>query len=119
MPRIRRDGKKAVNSRDKGARFERAISELLRDHGWDARRGQQFSGGGDSPDVVHSIPNLHIEAKAVENLNLYKAMEQAQKDAKWGDIPSVWHKKNGKEVLVTITAKDFLELMDKIHLGEL
>ena len=34
-----------INSRDKGARYERHIAEVLRDHGFEAERGCQHSGG--------------------------------------------------------------------------
>ena len=68
-----------INSRDKGARFERQVAEYLREKGYTARRGQQFSGSPDSPDVVSNFP-FHIEAKAVEKLNLDKAFQQAVDD---------------------------------------
>ena len=32
----------AINSRAKGARFERTLAGKLRDHGYDCRRGQQY-----------------------------------------------------------------------------
>jgi Holliday junction resolvase len=42
-----------INSRAKGARAERECAkELERLFGCSARRGQQFSGSSDSPDVV-------------------------------------------------------------------
>lgn len=34
-----------MNSRNKGKRGEREFAALLREHGFDARRGQQFAGG--------------------------------------------------------------------------
>ena len=119
MPRIRKDGKKVINSRAKGADFERKIANILKEHGWDARRGQQFSGGSGSPDVVHSIPDAHFELKAVENLNLYAAMEQASKDAGPLKSPIVIHKKNKKPILVTMGLEDYLKLVEKAHIGDL
>jgi len=97
-----------INSRDKGARFEREVAAWFRDSllDPDARRGQQFAGGTDSPDVV--LPNmewLHIEAKHVEKLNIYKAMEQAKRDAGEGKIPTVFMRKNGEEMLVVLPAR--------------
>ena len=64
-----------INSKQKGARFEREIAEHLREKGFEARRGIQFRGGEDSPDVISNFP-LHIEAKHVEKLNLANALEQ-------------------------------------------
>ena len=45
-------GKPKINSRQKGARGERQWRDELRANGYVARRGQQFSGSADSPDVV-------------------------------------------------------------------
>jgi Holliday junction resolvase len=105
--------KKKINSRAKGARGERELSKVLRDHGWDARRGQQFSGSPDSPDVVSNLP-YQIECKRVESLNLYKALEQATKDAEGsGKPPIVCHKKNGKDWVVILNLNDFLQLVEK------
>jgi hypothetical protein len=49
------DGSRAtprVNSRQKGARGERQWRDELRADGYEARRGQQFCGSAESPDVV-------------------------------------------------------------------
>jgi len=95
-----------INSRDKGARFERQVAEYLREKGYTARRGQQFSGSPDSPDVVSNFP-FHIEAKAVEKLNLDKDFQQAVDDG--GDKPPcVIHKKNRKPLLITMKLDDFI-----------
>jgi Holliday junction resolvase len=51
-----------MNSRNKGKVGEREFASLLREHGFDARRGQQFSGSPDSPDVVSdALAWLHFE----------------------------------------------------------
>ena len=82
----------AKNSRTKGKVGELEVAALLRDYGFEARRGQQFSGGSDSPDVVHSIPNVHLEVKRVEAFSLYPALEQADRDRDNGEIPVVFHR---------------------------
>mgnify|MGYP007029125919 FL=1 len=58
-----------INSRSKGARYERELSKYLSENGFPARRGQQFAGGSDSPDVVSDEFPFHIEAKHVPALN--------------------------------------------------
>lgn len=99
----------AVNSRDKGKRGELELAEELRKFGYDARRGQQFKGGADSPDVVCAgLEDFHIEAKRVERTDLYGWMAQAQRDAAEGKTPIVAHKKNRKGWLVIMTLEDFL-----------
>src|SRR5438552_15891275 len=76
-----------MNSREKGKRGERQWRDELRAQGFQARRGQQFSGSPDSPDVVcEQLRWIHFEVKAVERLNIEEAMEQARKDAGKSEI---------------------------------
>jgi len=100
-----------VNSRAKGARCERELAAKLREMGFkNARRGQQFKGTPDSPDIADAIPGVHIESKAVEALNVHKALAQATEDAGQGEIPMVCHKKNRTRWLATIYLDDLLHL---------
>ena len=103
--------KRKINSRAKGCRAERAWAAKCRDEGFDARRGQQFSGSPDSPDVVcDDLDFLRFEVKHVERLNVYNAMQQAADDA--GDrMPVVAHKRNHHDWLVTMTADDWFKLI--------
>ena len=101
-------------SKNKGKVGEREVAKLIQSHGFSAKRGVQFQGGEDSPDVVSSLP-CHIEVKRTETLSLYKAMEQAIEDSKGSEeFPTVWHRRNGQEWLVILNANDFLELLKKI-----
>lgn len=104
-----------LHSRNKGKRGEREVRDLFIAAGWDARRGQQFAGSPDSPDViVPQLKDYHCEVKFVENLNLYKAMEQAVKDG--GDKkPLVFHRKSHTPWLVTLNAELFLKLLSDAH----
>ncbi len=56
------------------------------------------------------LSGIHIEAKAVERLNIYEAIEQAKRDAREDEIPAVFHKKNRQEVLVTMPFNGFMRL---------
>jgi|TARA_Y100000310_G_scaffold132889_1_gene131845 hypothetical protein len=94
-------------SREKGKRGELEAARFLREHGFEARRGRQFQGGQDSPDVVHSVPGLHLEVKRVESLSLYPAMEQAREDAVEDDVPAVLHRRNRQGWLIIMDADDF------------
>lgn len=101
-------------SRQKGKRGEReAAAELGSLLGCDARRGVQFQGGPDSPDVVLDGVNIHVEAKRVEALNLYAAIEQARDDA-GGKVPIVWHRRNGKPSVVIVETSRLVELCNEI-----
>lgn len=98
-----------MNSRDKGKRGELELSHKLQDYGYSTRRGQQFCGLEGDADVV-GLPGIHIECKRVEKLNLYDAMSQAKRDAKDNEKPTVFHRKNNCEWLVTMRLDDWVEL---------
>ena len=98
-------------SRQKGKRGEReAAAELGQLLGVDARRGVQYQGGPDSPDVVLDGVNVHVECKRTETLSIYTAIEQATADA-GGKVPIVWHRRNGKPSLVIVETARLLELV--------
>lgn len=102
-------------SREKGKRGEReAAAELGPIFGCDARRGVQYQGGPDSPDVVLSGVNVHVEAKRVESLNLYKALEQAKSDAMPGKVPIVWHRRNGKPSVIVVETAMLMQLAKEV-----
>lgn len=99
----------AINSKQKGARFERELASKLREHGYDTRRTAQYCGNtGDAADVV-GLPYIHIEAKHQERMQLYEWMAQAKRDAK-GGLPAVFHKKNYAPILVTMEFDDWMTL---------
>ncbi len=102
-----------TNSIQKGKAGEREFANYLKSFGIEARRGQQFSGGGDSPDVVHSLPGIHFEVKRVERFKLWDAMEQAETDRREGDIPVVAHRANRRDWVVVLYAEDFINLVKK------
>lgn len=107
----------AVNSKQKGARFERSLAGKLREHGYDCRRGQQYSGANGDADVV-GLPGLHIEAKHREKMQLYDWMAQAKRDSEGtGSLPAVFHKKNNAPILVTMELDDFMEIYREYEAG--
>lgn len=101
-------------SRNKGKVGERELAAALRAEGFEsARRGQQYSGSETSADVV-GLPGIHIECKRVEKLNIYEAVEQAQRDAgDSGELPVVFHRRNRKPWLVTMPLSDWMILYRK------
>ena len=111
-----------MNSREKGKRGERQWRDELRANGYAARRGQQFSGSPDSPDVIcDGLPWAHFEVKVAERLDIYAAMEQARRDARRSreqraesrnsdgaegqKVPIVAHRRNFWPWLVTMDAE--------------
>lgn len=103
-----------MNSRQKGAAGERELANLLKEYGYDTRRGQQYSGANGDADVV-GIPGLHIECKRVEKLNLDAALDQSKRDARKGEMPVVIHRKNRQEWKVTLSLKDFMKLYKEVE----
>ena len=111
----------AVNSKQKGARFERSLARIFREYGYDeARRTAQYCGNtGEASDVV-GLPGLHIEAKHQETMRLYEWMSQAKRDAEAGGenrLPAVFHKKNNADVLVTMRLDDFMNIYREWEAG--
>ena len=134
-----------MNSREKGKRGERQWRDELRANGYAARRGQQFAGSADSPDVVcEQLRWIHFEVKAVERLNIEDAMEQARRDcqaqngkrerqttspgplspcgegndARMQKVPIVAHRRSFRPWLVTMTAETFFRLLRGDFTGE-
>lgn len=104
-----------MNSRDKGKRGEREWAAFLREHfGLDAKRGVQYAGSPNSPDVQGGWEGTHPEVKRVENLDLPKAVEQAVRDSGIGQIPYVAHRKNNAPWLITIRAEDLALFMARL-----
>lgn len=105
-----------MNSRRKGAVGEREIAKYLREHGYDAHRGQQYKGGPDSPDVT-GLNGFHIEVKRVEKLNIYESMEQSIRDA-GDDTPLVIHRRDRDYWKVTMRLDDFMKLIKEMQNAE-
>lgn len=111
----------SVNSRDKGARFERKLASIFRSYGFkDCRRSAQYCGNtGDAADVVN-LPLIHVEAKHCEAMRLYDWMAQAKRDAEAGGkgyLPAVFHKKNNAAILVTMELDDWMTVYREFYAG--
>lgn len=105
-----------INSRRKGKAGELEWARLCREHGYDCRRGQQFSGANGDADVV-GLPGIHIEVKRVERLDLESAMSQSRRDARPGELPVVAHRRNWGEWLVTMPAEAWFDLYREWEAG--
>jgi Holliday junction resolvase len=103
-----------LKSKTKGKVGEREVAELLREFGFNARRGQQFAGGGDSPDVVSDMEGFHIEVKRTgKQTDIFAALDQAKRDRKPDEDAVVFHRKNNKDWIVAMDAREFLRLVTK------
>lgn len=99
-----------INSRQKGCRGEREFAKLLRNHGYEAERGQQHKGSKDSPDVITNMPRCHWEVKRVERLHLDDALKQSRHDAGDDEFALVAHKKNHSKWIVIMDFEEFMEM---------
>lgn len=105
-----------INSKQKGKRFEREVSHLFKDWGYEAHRSAQFKGNTGQAADVEGVPYIHIEAKHQERMNLYDWYEQAERDARAngeGRLPVVIHKQNNKPVLVTMHFEHWIQLYNE------
>lgn len=96
--------------REKGKLGEREIAQINREAGFEtSRRGVQYHGGSDSPDVI-GIPGVHLEVKRVEKLHLWESISQSVSDAADGEYPVVAHRANKRPWIAILDYKDFLEI---------
>jgi Holliday junction resolvase len=111
----------SINGRQKGARGERELALFLTDHGFNAKRGVQFSQGKHGltgADVIcPGLSFMHIECKRVEAGSPYGWHDQATTDAK-GKTPVVFHKRNGRRWLAILSAEDFVEIVRRSDLPD-
>jgi hypothetical protein len=98
------------SQREKGKRGERAAAEVLRALGFtDCRRGRQYAGHPDAPDVV-GIPGAHLEVKVRQAGNVTRWLEEAAEDGGPERVPLVMHKRNGEVFKITFFASDIWRL---------
>jgi Holliday junction resolvase len=103
--------KPKINSRSKGKRGELQFRDVLRKHNLTARRGQQFSGGPGSPDVIcEELASVHFEVKNTQRGDIYGWMKQAIEDA-GGKLPIVVHRRNHKGWVAILDADELLKLL--------
>lgn len=101
----------ATNGKRKGKEGELELAHKLKEYGYDAKRSVQYNGKDGQADVL-GLPHIHIECKRVEKLNIYDAVAQAIRDAKNGDKPAVFHRKNRCNWLVTMELDEFMKIYE-------
>ncbi len=104
--------------REKGKRGERELAGILRDYGYNCRRGQQYCGTSGDADVI-GLLDIHIEVKRVEDLRLRKALQQSSKDARVGEIPVVMHRRNYEPWRVSMYLQNFQRMYSDDIFSEL
>lgn len=107
-----------TDSRRKGAKGELELRDSLQALGIDAHRTRQFCGKNGTPDV--EIPGLrgylHIECKRTERLRLHDAMKQSTEDAPPGAVPTVIHRRNRDEWMLTLKLEHLWDFFHALSL---
>lgn len=111
-----------INSREKGANFERYVSRMFREYGYEAHRTAQHKGNtGNAADVEGNYYGLHLECKSYKRIAVYDWMQQAIHDAKAegkGNKPIVIMKENYGDPLVLMRFPDFMEMYTEWEAGQ-
>lgn len=106
-----------TNSREKGKRGEREWAQWLTDHGHPARRGVQYAGGPESPDVVCPSLPIHWEVKRCESLRLWDAIRQAHNEAAPEETPVVAHRRSRSDWICVVSAEYLISLLRRAKAG--
>jgi hypothetical protein len=101
----------------KGKVNERKWASICTNEGYPARRGQQFRGGEDSPDVIcESLPIFHFEVKAGKRPHLWNAVDQALRDRKTGQLAIAALHRDFCPWMVGMLGDDFFRMVRGDHL---
>lgn len=97
-------------SQRKGAGGERELAAVLREYGYEIKRGGSMS-FGEIPDLV-GLPGVHIEVKHCEQVRLSEWMQQAERDSQHfkDGLPAVFHRRSREGWRVTMNLADFMRL---------
>jgi hypothetical protein len=106
-----------INSCLKGKKGERLAAKLINDlfPGAEARRGQQFKGTPDSPDVISNLPGVHIEIKNAQRMMPYGWLKQTELERGVGEVGLVMMKRNNLPWLVCCYANELPQLVRNLH----
>jgi Holliday junction resolvase len=102
----------SARERDKGARGERELVELLHAAGWPRATRNFASGGRGNGDVAGGPQGVVFECKRHRGrLDLPAAMRQAEQAAGELNVPVVAHRRDGHDWWATLPLSDLLDLL--------
>jgi len=96
-----------IATRKKGATYERTVAHRLAEVWPGAKRGFQFRGGDEAPDVTGTP--YYIECKHRQRVYVAQAMEQAVAASDGRPPVVIWRQNHGAD-LVTMRLDDWLTL---------
>ena len=103
-----------ARERDKGARGENEVLELVRALGWPRATRNFASGAGGNSDIAHGPGDVVIEIKRTERLRLRQAWAQVEADATAagpGIMPVIATRWNGGHWLAILELDELLHLL--------
>lgn len=103
-----------MNAKQKGSEAEREVARILRDHGYDARRGLQYQSGQVEADVV-GLPGYHIEVKRCEVIRMPEWIRQSMADARPGEKWAVVWRRSREPWRITMDFEAFLEEVQDVR----
>lgn len=113
-PERSRAGKRSKN---RGMRYELHVRDRFAAARIALRRTPASGGLHIKGDLI-GLTGFHLEAKKVEALNIWKALDQAQRDAAPGQTPLVCFARNRSSDYVALPLDDFLGLLEQAGLAD-
>lgn len=101
------------SQRDKGARGEREIVDILKQYGFTGRRTPLSGGMVWKGDLEHNLLSLHIEIKRQERLHLPAWHRQAEDDCPAGKVPCVVYRRNKEPWRISMPFDWFVALAQR------
>ena len=104
-----------MNSKQKGKRGELDLVEQLRHCGYaNARRTAQYCGNtGDASDLT-GVDGIHIECKRTESVRDEVFLQQAERDARKGEIPIVFYRRSREKWKVAMRMDMFMLIWNEL-----
>lgn len=99
--------------RDKGARGEREVAQIFREHGFDCDRVPNSGGLRLKGDLYGDLP-VHVEVKRTERLRLWTALRQAADEAGDG-VPVLVFRRNRAAWHVALPLEAFADLLKRMR----
>lgn len=109
-----------LKSREKGKRGERAARDWWRVNLGiqDVARGQQFKGGGNSPDITGTL-RFHTEVKVGKQTpSVYDAVCQCENECPANKFPLVQLRKDRGQWLFILPEETFIHVMNRYMIAE-
>lgn len=97
-----------TNPQRKGKEGELKLMHFLNNHGLNVKRGYVWLNQSD----LIGLDGIHVECKAVEALNVRKALQQAIEESKKkkDGLPTVFWKKSRREWVTVMRTEDWITL---------